>query len=1107
MTLQDLIALYQTHPAVGALLETHKNSPHFVLKQLCGSAAAVVLAAVFEKQKRHQLVLLDNADAALYFQNDLKALLPSLGEEAQVCFFPAAFRLRQRKANADAAYEIERTATLQRLQQPAPCIVVTYPEALTEKLVPQQRFAQATLHLEKAQTKSLTDLQNELLEAGWNKVDFVYEPGQFSVRGGIVDVFSYASESPYRLDFFGDEIDSIRLFDLETQLSKAEVMQIDLIPNLHEVQEQAKEAYLLDYLPENMLIASNDFALIKHALEASLTASPSDLIRLCPVLFDPNKAQRTVEWNSQSYFEPFTALAFDTLPQPLFHKNFDLLLDFLQEQMEQQNSVCLLSDSVKQIERIRNIVQEKAGDDNSPLATNLQSISPTLHAGFLDRTLGLVCLTDHQLFERFHKVSQKADSARQGKALMTLRELNQLQMGDYVVHIDHGIGKFGGLVHTLINGKPQEMIKLIYRDNDILFVSIHSLHQISKYKSKDSTPPVISKLGSGQWERTKERTKAKVKDIARDLIRLYAQRKQEKGFAYSADSYLQHELEASFLYEDTPDQLKATLATKHDMESLVPMDRLICGDVGFGKTEIAMRAAFKAAADNKQTAVLVPTTVLALQHYNTFTERFKNFPVTVEYLSRAKTPQQTKDILRRLAEGQIDILIGTHKIVGKAVHFHDLGLLIIDEEQKFGVATKEKLRQLKVNVDTLTLTATPIPRTLQFSLLGARDFSIMRTPPPNRYPVQTEIITPDDEEIIQEAILLELNRNGQVFVVNNLVQNLEALRLKIQRLVPEARIAIAHGQMPPEQMEGILMDFISYDYDVLISTSIIESGVDIPNVNTIIINSAHKFGLSDLHQMRGRVGRSNRKAYCYLVAPSVELLTPEAHRRLQAVETFSDLGSGFQIAMQDLDIRGAGNLLGAEQSGFIADLGYETYQRILSEAVLELKEDEFATLFEDEQKNDPNAHWVSDTQLESDLEIGFPETYVENVSERISLYRELDSLQSEDELLSYQTRLLDRFGALPEQAKELLMVVRLRWKCMALGIEKIVLKQSKMMLYFPSNPASPYYQSPVFEAILNYIMLNPHRCQVREVNQKRFATIDQVHTLQVAYELICHIAP
>ena len=777
-----------------------------------------------------------------------------------------------------------------------------------------------------------------------------------------------------------------------------------------------------------------------------------------------------------------------------------MLIDSLRKYQTDNYHIYLLSDSKKQIDRIRAILDEKEAE------ISFTAVDNTLHEGFVDTDAKICCFTDHQLFERFHKVQQKADEARKGKVLLTLKELNQLQIGDYVVDTDHGIGRFGGLVRTPVNGKMQEMIKLTYRDNDILFVSIHSLHRISKYKGKDGEAPHISKLGSGQWERMKERAKAKVKDIARDLIQLYAQRRKEKGFQFSPDSYLQHELEASFIYEDTPDQQKATLDVKHDMQSSVPMDRLICGDVGFGKTEIAMRAAFKAATDGKQTAVLVPTTVLALQHYNTFRERYKGMPVTVEYLSRAKNAKQTKEILERLQKGEIDIIIGTHKLVGKQVKFKDLGLLIIDEEQKFGVATKEKLRQMKVNVDTLTLTATPIPRTLQFSLLGARDLSVISTAPPNRYPIQTELITPDDEDIIQEAVREEINRNGQVFVVNDRVQSLEIVKNKILRLCPDARVVCAHGQMPPEEVEQILSDFINYDYDVLVSTSIIESGVDIPNVNTMIVNHADHFGLSDLHQLRGRVGRSNRKAYCYLVAPEMKLLTEDARRRLHAIETFADLGSGFNIAMQDLDIRGAGNMLGSEQSGFIADLGYETYQRILSEAVLELKQEEFSSVFEDDV---PTAgfgiaanKWVNDCQLDSDLEIGFPEDYVENISERINLYRELDGLHNESELLEFKKRLIDRFGTLPEKAEELLMVVQLRWACISLGIEKVVLKFGKMIIYPALNAGPAYTNSAEYGKILLYIAQRPTRCHFRQSETKKSIEIDQVRTIQGALNLI-----
>lgn len=1109
-TLQDLLLLYREHPTLHLLerLCADKKTSHIQIVGLHGSLQSIMLANLFSVNQQSLLLLLDNADDALYLSNDLALLLG----EGYVRYFPSPYRGGKRSQNDDNANEIQRTSTLNRLttQTATPCIVVSYPEALIPSIITKQKFQEDVLRLQRGQEISMEQLSKQLFIDGWDRVDFVYEPGQYSIRGGIFDIFSYSCESPYRIDFFGDEIDSIRTFDIETQLSKEKVESIEIIPNIQKQTTKEEVHSLFDYLQEGCIVGSNNFSLLRHRLLSDPSVGEEKAIgRICPVVSEEEVGRyRTLELSSQSFFEDVSKISFKTLPHPIYHKNFDLFIENLQEYTEQGYQIYVLSDSKKQIDRIENIVREKTSTvQGEALPKSLfKGVIPTLNAGFIDQDGHICCFTDHQLFERYHKVQQKSDVARQGKALLTLKELNQLQVGDYIVHTDHGIGRFGGLVHTEVNGKRQEMIKLIYRDNDILFVSIHSLHRIAKYKGKDGSVPTISKLGSGQWERMKERTKSKVKDIARDLIRLYAQRRQEHGFQFSADSYMQHELEASFLYEDTPDQQRATSELKHDMESPVPMDRLICGDVGFGKTEIAMRAAFKAATDGKQTAVLVPTTVLALQHYNTFTDRFKGYPVTTEYLSRAKSAKEVKDITTRLREGKIDILIGTHKIVGKSVVFHDLGLLIIDEEQRLGVSTKEKLRQLKVNVDTLTLTATPIPRTLQFSLLGARDLSVMHTPPPNRYPVQTEIITPADEDIIREAIQTEIGRNGQVFIINNLVQNLEGIRNKVQRLVPEARIAVAHGQMPPEQMEEVLTDFVNYDYDVLIATSIIESGVDIPNVNTIIINSAHKFGLSDLHQLRGRVGRSNKKAYCYLVAPPMELLTSDARRRLQVVETFSDLGSGFHIAMQDLDIRGAGNMLGAEQSGFIADLGYETYQRILNEAVRELKDEEFPTLFSSDNADTVRGNnWVNDTQLESDLEIGFPESYIENISERITLYRELDNIQDENALMAFEQRLIDRFGPIPAEGEELIMVVRLRWKCMRLGIEKIVLKMSRMTLFLPANPQSTYYLSDTFNNLLTYIVNHAQQCQVRDINGKRSVVVNDIQSLKEAYAIICQL--
>ena len=947
---------------------------------------------------------------------------------------------------------------------------------------------------------AISTLTNMLLELHFQRVDFVYEPGQFAVRGGIVDVYSYAHDIPFRIDFFGDEIDSIREFELETQLSQNKVDRIDIVSANS---DNGNETLIIDYLPKNALWISNDFSLVRYKYEGTITNQDTTLLTKA---IDQSS---TIEIGNKSVFNQYDTIHFDTLPQPTFNKNFDLLIDDLQQRTQDGYRIYILADQVKQTDRLKAIFDDKQS------GIQFVAVDHALHEGFIDHSAKICCYTDHQIFERYHRVTLRSENARRGKAIITLKEINQLQVGDYVVHVDHGIGQFMGLVTTNFHGRPQESIKLVYKGGDTVFVSIHNLHRISKYKGREGSEPTISRLGSGAWERMKERTKDKVKDIARDLIQLYATRKKQKGFAYTPDGYMQHELEASFLYEDTPDQAKATLDIKHDMESAMPMDRLVCGDVGFGKTEVAMRAAFKAATDGKQVAVLVPTTVLALQHYNTFKERFRDFPVRVEYLSRAKSAKQTKELLEDLKAGKIDILIGTHKLVGKQVVWKDLGLLIIDEEQKFGVAVKEKLKALRTNVDVLTLTATPIPRTLQFSLLGARDLSVINTPPPNRYPVQTEMITLDDEDIIKEAIQLEMQRNGQIYVVCNRIEMLPRIENRIHRLCPEARTVIAHGQMPPGEMEEALEAFINYDYDILISTTIIESGVDIANVNTIIIHAAQNYGLSDLHQLRGRVGRSNRKAYCYLVTPDRELLTSDARRRLDALTTFAELGAGFQLAMQDLDIRGAGNMLGSEQSGFIADLGYETYQRILNEAVEEIREEMLAsspdnsTLFSTTLNNTTlPKYWCNDCQLESDLTLGFPPTYIENIAERISLYRELDSLSDEDALLAYQKRLIDRFGKLPEEAEQLLNVVRLRWLCCKMGIEKVILKQERLSIYFTTK-SDKYWQSEMFGKVVEFIFTRPQRCRMVEDKDrqgkptgKRYATIQQVKTISGALNIL-----
>ncbi len=1037
---------------------------------------------------------MDNAETAQYLYGDIKAL------GTDVLFFPAA---QKRRAVDDAAV-IQRTETLTTM----PRIIVTYPEAIAEPVPKQEELSAVSFQLTVGQEIQQSALSSQLSELGFEHVDFVFQPGQYAIRGSIVDIYSYSHDIPYRLDFFGDEIDSIREFDIEDQLSKNRVEKAEIVGSSNGANGDAalngeNGAYITDYLTKDVVWVSNDFSIVRFKLDG---------LGILGNLGSPD-TQKTIEIHEKSTFPTHSKIAFDTMPQPLFHKQFDLLTDDLRKHIEEGYKVYILAEQSKQLDRLKAIFesQELTADSQEPIA--FTGIQATLHEGFVDHGLKICCYTDHQIFERYHRVMMASENARRGKAIITLREINQLQIGDYVVHSDHGIAKFGGLVTTPVNGKPQEMIKLNYRDGANVFVSIHNLHRISKYKGKEGSEPTIARLGSGAWERLKERTKDKIKDIARDLIRLYATRKQQKGFAYSPDGYMQHELEASFLYEDTPDQAKATAEVKHDLESPMPMDRLVCGDVGFGKTEVAMRAAFKVATDGKQVAVLVPTTVLALQHYNTFCERMKNLPVRIEYLSRLKSAKEIKELLADLEAGKIDILIGTHKLIGKGVKWHDLGLLIIDEEQKFGVAAKEKIKSLKTNIDVLTLTATPIPRTLQFSLLGARDLSVMTTPPPNRYPVQTELITVDDEDIIKEAIELEMGRNGQVFIVNNRIDMLPRIEHKIQKLCPEARIVVAHGQLPAGEMEERLEAFINYDYDILLSTTIIESGVDIPNVNTILIFSANKYGLADLHQLRGRVGRSNRKAYCYLIAPEKELLTEDARRRLEALGTFAELGAGFNLAMQDLDIRGAGNMLGSEQSGFIADLGYETYQRILNEAVEELKEEEgMETMDHGQWTTDNNARtWCNDSQLETDLPISFPTDYIENISERITLYRELDSLHSEEQLLDYRKRLIDRFGPLPEPAEELLSVVRLRWLCCRLGVEKILLKQERMTMYLVQHKDA-YWQSEIFGNIIQYAVTRPERCMLQEEKDKkgfktgrRYVTITNVKTIAGAINLLSKI--
>ena len=1083
MTIEDLEILFSQHPEIGLIrreLERSKDS-HVLVCGLHASSRALALSAL----KTPLFIIMDNAEAAQYMYADLKSL------QDGVFFFPAA----KKRRTTDEAAQIMRMETLGG----TPFITVTYPEAIAEEVPSPSELSAVSIQYKVGQEIQISAISHQLSDLGFEHVDFVFQPGQYAVRGSIVDIYSYGHDNPYRLDFFGDEIDSIREFDIEDQLSKTRLQEANIVGPMMGKESQDR-CTIIDYLSEDVVWVSNDWSVVRYKLEGLGVGI--------------GEGRRTIEIAQKSTFPEFSKVTFDTVPQPIFHKQFDLLTEDIQKHREEGYAIYILAEQKKQLDRLEAIFEANGERTNGEQAVSFTGINATIHEGFVDHGLKICCYTDHQIFERYHRVQLSSENARRGKAIITLREINQLQIGDYVVHSDHGIAQFGGLVTTPVNGKPQEMIKLNYRDGANVFVSIHNLHRISKYKGREGSEPTIARLGSGAWERLKERTKDKVKEIARDLIRLYATRKQQKGFAYSPDGYMQHELEASFLYEDTPDQAKATAEVKRDLESPMPMDRLVCGDVGFGKTEVAMRAAFKVATDGKQVAVLVPTTVLALQHYNTFTERMKNLPVRIEYLSRLKSAKETKELLADLEAGKIDILIGTHKIVGKSVKWHDLGLLIIDEEQKFGVAVKEKLKTLRTNIDVLTLTATPIPRTLQFSLLGARDLSVMTTPPPNRYPVQTELITVDDEDIIKEAIELEMGRNGQIFIVNNRIEMLPRIERKIQKLCPEARIITAHGQLPAGEMEERLEAFINYDYDILLSTTIIESGVDIPNVNTILIFSANHYGLADLHQLRGRVGRSNRKAYCYLIAPEKELLTDDARRRLEALSTFAELGAGFNLAMQDLDIRGAGNMLGSEQSGFIADLGYETYQRILNEAVEELREEEGlgsdknnrASMHDGEQRL-----WCNDAQVETDIAVCFPTDYIENISERITLYRELDNLRSEDQLLDYRKRLIDRFGILPQPAEELLDVVRLRWICCRLGIEKILLKGEHMTMYLVQHKDA-FWQSQVFGNMIQYAATRAERCSLHEERDKkgvktgrRYITITNVKTINGAITLLCKI--
>lgn len=1140
MDIQDIKQLYAKAPGTVALcklLQENRGSNIFLQGQQA-SATPLLFAAVATEIKQTFLFVLQDADEAGYFYHDLTQVMGT----QNVLFFPSSFKRSVKYGQRDSANEILHTEVLARIsardnQATESLLIISYPEALSELVVSKQHLDERRLSLKTGQQQiDITDIAHKLREYGFQEVDYVYEPGQYSVRGSILDVYSFSCENPFRIDFFGREIDTIRTFEVQDQLSKDKLNEIEIVPELATL--TTERVSFLNFLPSNSVMVYKDFAYIRDViahvydegyskqaiteqLEGATEIEQKQIIDelnkektlLSPSQFAQQAATfRTIEFGihagktSSSALQKETKydiIKFKITPQPLFHKNFDLLVDSLDDYILQGYKLYILADSDKQNQRLKDIFADM--DSQKAKSIVFEPVNKTLHEGFADDDLKCCFFTDHQIFDRYHKYNLKSDGARAGKMALTMKELQEMEPGDFIVHVDFGIGKFGGLVRVPAGNSYQEMIRIIYQHNDKVDVSIHSLYKISKYRRSDTgEPPRLSTLGTGAWDRLKEKTKKRIKDIARDLIKLYAQRRHERGHAFSGDSYLQHELEASFLYEDTPDQSKATQDVKADMESQRPMDRLVCGDVGFGKTEVAVRAAFKSACDSKQVAVLVPTTVLAYQHYQTFKNRLKGMPVRVDYLSRARTAKQTKQVLTDLEDGKIDILIGTHKLLGKAVKWHDLGLLIIDEEQKFGVSTKEKLRKLKTNVDTLTMSATPIPRTLQFSLMGARDMSIIRTPPPNRYPIHTELAT-FSHEVIADAINFEMSRNGQVYFVHDRINGLQEIANLIHKYVPDCRIAIGHGQMPPEELEKVLMGFMNYDYDVLLSTTIVENGIDISNANTMIINDAHRFGLSDLHQMRGRVGRSNRKAFCYLLAPPKSSLTPEARRRLEALENFSELGSGFNLAMQDLDIRGAGNLLGAEQSGFMEDLGYETYQKILNQAVTELKNDEFQDIYAEQmaQGNDISGEeFVEDCAIESDLEMYFPDNYVPGSSERMLLYRELDNINDDNDLEAYRQRLIDRFGEIPHEGLELMQVVPLRRLGKRLGCEKISLKQGKMNMQFVANPESAYYQSRTFSAVINYVGNHPRRCDFKQVGTRRLLTISEIPTVEAAVSVL-----
>jgi transcription-repair coupling factor (superfamily II helicase) len=1110
MTKADIKEQFSKSPILKELNETLRSGEkkQLFIKGLVGSAVSFVQAESFLKSERSFLLVFNDKEEAAYHLNDLEQLV----DEKNVLFYPGSYRRPYQIEETDNANILLRSEVLNRINsRKKPSIIVTYPEALFEKVVTKKELDRTILKIKLNDELSIDFVNEVLFEYNFKRVDFVTEPGEFSVRGGIIDVFSFSNNEPYRIEFFGDEVDSIRAFDVETQLSSKQKKRIDIMPNVEKKQLDEVRQTFLEYISNDTVIFIKNVDVLSQTIDNLFSkaekafsnlsteikhSEPSELFSKGELLKKQLLEFTSVEFGTQAFLKPDQTFIYPTSPQPSFNKKFDLLIKDLNNKHDKGYKNCILCTSEQQAKRFKDIFEDQ---DNQVHYTTLVL---SMHEGFIDETNKLVCYTDHQIFDRYHKFHLKNGYAK--KQAITLKELTSLEIGDYVTHIDHGIGKFGGLQKIDVEGKFQEAVKLFYGDRDILYLSIHSLHKISKFNGKDGKAPQVYKLGSKAWKSLKTKTKARVKKVAFDLIKLYAKRKLEKGFQYGPDSYLQHELEASFIYEDTPDQGIATQDVKSDMEKEQPMDRLVCGDVGFGKTEIAIRAAFKAVDNGKQVAVLVPTTILAFQHHKTFTERLSEFPVTVDYLNRFRTSKERRSVLEGLENGSVDIVIGTHQLVSKAVKFKDLGLLIIDEEQKFGVTVKDKLKTIKANVDTLTLTATPIPRTLQFSLMAARDLSTIKTPPPNRYPIETHVIRFSEDQI-RDAVSYEIERGGQVFFINNRIENINEVAGLIQRLVPDAKIGIGHGQMEGKKLENLMLRFMNNEFDVLVSTTIIESGLDVTNANTIFINSANNFGMSDLHQMRGRVGRSNKKAFCYLITPPLTMMTDDAKKRLSALEQFSDLGSGINIAMKDLEIRGAGDLLGGEQSGFISDIGFDTYQKILNEAIQELKENEFKSVYEEENVEEDQV-FVKDAQIDTDFEILFPDDYINSIKERLNLYTKLNSIQDEDGLANFEKELIDRFGDLPKEARDLINSVRLKWIAASIGLEKLILKKGKMIGYFLSNQESEFYNSSRFRSVLQYVHSHPRQCQMKEKQTRNglrlLLTFENVKTVNKAIDLL-----